>query len=75
MPVLHQDPVLLPHHGDNGSQPFDKVAVTTPVPCSVPGVLSGPSSFQRVFNSWGSCASSIHTDSANGGTMEGWGVV
>ncbi|KAK5888260.1 hypothetical protein CesoFtcFv8_016775 [Champsocephalus esox] len=59
MPVPHQDPVLLLHHQDNGSQPSDKVAVTTPVPCRVPGVLSGPSSFQRVFNSWGVCASSF----------------
>ncbi len=60
MPVPHQDPVLLLHHCDNGSHPMDKVAVTTPIPCPIPKVLSDPPSLCRVFHSWSICFSHIH---------------
>ena len=40
-----------------------------PVHRPIPGVCCGPPSFQRVFNSWGACASYTHTYDANALTI------
>lgn len=55
MPVPHQDPVPLLHHGDNGSVPSTKLPWRPPSQDLLLG--SRCTSFQRVFHSWGKCAS------------------
>lgn len=64
MPVPHQDPVPLLHHGDNGSTPSTKLPWRPPSQDQLLG--SCCTSFQRVFHSWFNCANGTWMESVEG---------
>lgn len=74
IPTHHQDSVLLFHHCDNGNYPTNKVAVTTPVPWPILGILISPPTIPH-FSGFSIHGASVPATAIHMGLMGLMGII